>query len=1282
MQIHHKITLQAVVLVAFLVLSGLSGAVAQRFERDISLSWNRVQADSADGYGPVVSMSFSGSGTRFGYGLLPFINVSWPVTGENDSVAGVQITNEVYEPVPMTRAIPGLEKVSGEPLLFSTISVRRKLLFAEVAVLPIRKNGLTGQFERLISFSLAGETVARTERSRVRSSASAAAHSVLAAGRWYKFATATAGVYRITYDDMNKLGIPVGSVNPQNLRIYGNGGGMLPEANATPRADDLTENSIFVYSSSATKFGPGDYILFYGQSPDVWTYSKTDHVFRHRKNLFSDRAYYFLTFDMGPGKRITSEASSGQPATHFISKFDDYAFYEKDDKNLIKSGREWFDGEYFDITTSRNYSFVFPNIDLVKPVQITVDAAARSTSGSTNFRLMIGSEQVIAITIPPTGTNYLDTYAIERQGSAGYAATGDVIDMKLIYNKPYSNCTGYLNWIEVNAARLLKMSGTQMAFRSLLGAGKDRISEFTLGTVGQNLQVWDISSAADIRQIQTTASGADLKFRLPTDTIREFIAFDGSSFYAPEFIGQVENQDLHGTPVVDYIIVSHPSFVDEARRLAAFHGEYAGLSTFVTTPEKIYNEFSSGSQDITAIRDFARMMYNRAEPGKEPKYLLLFGDASYDYRNRLPDNTNYVPSFQSVESLDPIDSYVTDDYFVILDQNEGQGASGDLDMGVGRFAVMTAGEARASVDKVVHYCSNSDAVKNDWRNVVCFVADDQDEGGNIFINDSENLGDIIENGYKDYNLDKIYVDAYTQVSTPGGKRYPEVNDAINKRVEKGALIINYVGHGGEVGWGHERVLEVPDIRNWRNFDNMPVFMTATCEFSRFDDPERISAGEWVFLNGEGGGIALFTTTRATFAGSNFVLSNNFYQHAFTMPGGEYLKMGDLIMLSKAGSGSNANTRKFVLLGDPALKMNYPDLDVVTTEINSQVPTTVPDTIKALMEITIKGEVRDLTGNKAQDFTGTVFPTVYDKASEVWTKGNDGSPQVKFYLRKNPVYKGKAAVVNGSFEFSFIVPKDIAYNYGVGKISYYARSNETDANGYSDDIVVGGYNNEAPFDDRGPEISLFINTRNFVSGGITDQDPKILADISDESGINTVGNGIGHDITAVLDDRTSEPLILNDYYVTDLNTFTSGTLGYPLSKLAEGAHHLVLKVWDVYNNSSEAGIDFVVVSSSEFAYEHLYNYPNPMRDHTTFSFETNQVYENLEVEIQIFTIYGRLIKTFRRSLYTSGYRIEPITWDGTTDAGSKVDSGTYVYRVLVTSADGNTHQQTSKLVVIR
>ena len=567
--------------------------------------------------------------------------------------------------------------------------------------------------------------------------------------------------------------------------------------------------------------------------------------------------------------------------------------------------------------------------------------------------------------------------------------------------------------------------------------------------------------------------------------------------------------------------------------------------------------------------------------------------------------------------------------------------------------------------------------------MVTFVADDQNLGGNLFIEDSEDLAGSIETYSKDYNIDKIYSDSYIMESTPGGPRYPDVNADINKRVGKGCLIMNYVGHGGEVGWAHERILEVPDIQNWNNFANLPVFVTATCEFSRFDDPTRTSAGEWVFLNNHGGGIALFTTTRLTYAGTNKTLLVNFYNNVFKKTAGSYMKMGDLLVAAKNNMGSSANIHAFVLLGDPAIQIAYPDLNVVTTAINGHQMSLTPDTLKALSEVTIAGEVRNESGQVATSFSGTIFPTVFDKSSEIWTKANQQEgPPVKFFLRKNPVYKGKVKVTNGLFQFSFLVPKDIAYQFGVGKISYYAKSAETDANGYSDNLQVGGYNNQSSLDTQGPDLALYINNRNFISGGITSENPVLLADVSDSSGVNTVGNGIGHDLTATLDNKTTTPLILNDYYVSNLDTYKSGKISYPLYALTDGPHTILVKIWDVYNNSTQASIDFVVVSSAELAFEHLFNYPNPMRDHTTFSWESNQVDQSIDVEISIYTINGLPVKTIRETLNTNSFHVASIHWDGTQDDGQKIASGLYLYKAKLITTDGMVKGLSSKLVVIR
>ncbi|NQV02250.1 MAG: type IX secretion system sortase PorU [Bacteroidia bacterium] len=1240
-----------------------------------SLQWKPVETVEVAPGEWVPLLSFTGSAMTDEAGKLPVFFHRSPLPAIDGAIDRVYLTSVVYQPLTPLEIIAIGDVItipaSIEPL--AGIVKQRKVPFTGISFLPFRRNQENGMIEKVISFELTCLFAEANPGASSFSPSDYTEHSVLATGPWYKFSASANGVYLLSYDDLISSEINLSGIDPRTIKIYGNGGGMLPEANDAPRIDDLRELSIQVIGEDDGQFNPGDYILFYGESQVTWYYSSFEGLFRHRKNIYADYTYYYLTFGGINGKRLITESGTTNPPTHTITRFNDYAFYEKDDINLIKSGREWFDNEYFDVTLNRNYSFAFPDLDQSSPAYVTARVAARSIAGNSAFNLTVDGQSLFNISIPQVSGDFLATYAREKMATSSVSVTKPTIDIQLTYSKPGPAAIGWLNYLEVNVKRQLKLSGSQLLFRSIESAGMDRISEFKLTTQGQQVQVWDVTRPDSVLQIHTNVTGSTYSFRLTTDTLREFVAYDGSGFLRPDFVGRVENQDLHGAGIYDFVMVAYPAFVPEAERLAQFHKEKNGMSVLITTPQKIFNEFSSGAQDLSAIRDFIRMMYMRAAAGEEPKYLLLFGDASFDFKNREENNTNFVLAYQSPESLDPVDSYVTDDFFALLDDSEGQGTGGSLDLGVGRLPVMTIQEATEAVDKILHYCSESDSVKNDWRNVVCFIADDGD--GNLHMNQVEDLSDMISAQHPVYNIDKIYLDAYQQISTPGGQRCPVVNDAINKRVDKGAMIINYTGHGGELGWAHERVLEVPDIKAWTNFDNMPVFVTATCEFSRYDDPGRVSAGEWVFLNPNGGGIALFTTTRPTFAGSNFALATNFYNVAFDKLNGEYLRMGDLIMESKNNTSSSANTRKFVLLGDPALKMAYPNLNVVTTAITN-------DTLMALSEVTISGEVQYENGTLASDFNGLVFSTVFDKPSEIMTLGNDGDAPIEFQIQKNQIYKGKVLVSDGQFAFSFIVPKDIAYKYGTGKISYYARSAETDANGFDTLIVVGGFNPLAIKDDQGPDITLYMNDIMFVSGGITSQNPVLLANVTDESGINTVGNGIGHDITAILDDDSQTPQILNDYYVADLDTYQSGWISYPFYNLSEGRHSIKLKVWDVFNNSSEAVISFVVYNTEEFMMEHLYNYPNPFQEKTTISFETNQTNLNVEIEIQIYTIYGKLLKTIRKTQFIHGYRIEPVVWDGTADGGWKVSTGTYVYRAIVKLPDGSINTATAKLVVIR
>jgi len=1266
------------VLAAIFFISSFFPGYSQPVHQHRSLKWFPVKKVEI---GPVDSMqvlSFKGAASQVEvHGFLPVFLEMFPLNSPDDKLISLSIENPVYQEISKVElsGMKDLDKIPSSIIPENSIAVQRNKAFLSISFLPIRKNTENGTFEKLLSFDLAYEIVENTATSPTKPNRSYADHSALRSGTWYKMAIPLSGIYLIQAKDLKSADPAFSSVDPRTIQVFGNDGGMLAESNATPRIDDLREISIQVVGTDPTKLNDNDYIIFYAKGPDSWQYNKTDQHFHHTKNLYSNYSYCFLTYGQATGKRVVAESSVTETPYTTILRFNDFTFYEPAEINLIKSGRAWFSKDLFELTTTRDYNFNFADLDASVPVSIIASVAAHCTSLPTSFVLYANGQQLSSISIPVVGSYYTDTFAYERLLTPTYTSTSSSIGLRLDFIRPSNDGTGYLRSLELNVMRKLVLSTGQMAFRSVTGSSPGLISEFHLSAGSQPVTIWDVSDPAAVKSIGTTQNNNLVVFRLHTDTLREFAAFDGTSFYSVQSFTKVDNQDLHGTGNPDLVIVTHPSFINQANTLAGFHQQHDHMNVLVTTPDKIYNEFSSGAQDITAIRDFIKMIYDRS--GKTaPRYLLMFGDASYDYKDRLQSNSNFVPTYESSESLNPVSSIVTDDYFGLMDDTEGQGSSGTIDIGVGRFPVQTVDQADAAVKKVIHYCANSDSVRNDWRNVICFVADDWESGlheqnaDNVLIYDSA------------YNVDKIYLGAYDRISTPGGLRYPEVNEAITRRVEKGALIMNWIGHGGVLGWAHARVLEIPQIKSWKNFDNMPVFLTATCEFSYFDDPSWTSAGEWVFLNPTGGGIALLTTTRPTYASDNQLLVTGFYMNAFMKTNGKYPALGDLIMDSKNYAGGDANTRKFVLLGDPALQMAYPQLHVFTTSITTKAQTSGSDTLKALSIVTITGEIRDDDGSRVTGFNGTVIPTVYDKLSEITTTPLEGESPFHFLIRKNVIYKGKLAVTAGQFSFSFIVPKDIAYNFGSGKISYYAKNESTDANGYDLNFIVGGYNNGASEDNEGPEIRLFMNDTTFVSGGITDQNPDLIAFLTDSSGINTVGNGIGHDLTATLDDDTKSLKILNDYYVSDLNTFKRGIIAYPFYGLSDGYHTMTLKVWDVYNNSSEASIDFLVVSSAQLAVQHLFNYPNPFFDRTTFSFEYNQPNTELNVQIDIYSLTGQKVKTLRQPLYSNGYRANAIEWDGAGDNGARIGSGTYVYSVRVTMPDGSSIHKSSKLVVIR
>jgi len=1141
-------------------------------------------------------------------------------------------------------------------------------------VQPFRQQQGQTTASKLTGFSYRLVPSAENANPSNREKASAASSSVLAGGDWYRVSVDRSGICQLTYADLKAMGLSLTGVSSANLQVRGYGG-MLPERAGDARYDDLPEVALKVVDGGDGTFDPGDFLLFYAQGPNRWKFNPLSGLFEFQPHLYSRYAFYYIGVSANGGIRM---ASLPVPETEPVTTVNSYNWFDAAsprEVNLIKSGRGWF-GDLFDVVSERSYTFANYEPENNTPLYVRLSAVARSTQTS-SFTLTAGGK-TFSLFVSPIVTDFNTAYAKMATETFEVVQPSVGSPIKLKYNKTTGSGLGWLNFMELNATARLTFTGGQTQFRR---TGLQGVVDYHIAGATPVEQIFDVTDPLHPALIQFSQTGSGLAFRALADTLREYLICDNKSYIKPVFVEKTANQNLHAMLPPDLLIIAHPDFMDQAMRLATFHASHDDLSVSVVQPQAIYNEFSSGAQDISALRDFVRLLYNRSGSQRNPRYLLLFGDASYDPLDRISGNTNFIPCYQSPESLHPVTSYVTDDFFASLDYNEGGLASDVPDIGVGRLPVKSVAEAEMAVDKVIHYTTASAAVQGDWRNSIVFVADDGD--GNSHMQQGDMLATEIDTTFSSYNVDKIFFDAYPQISTPGGQRIPDATAAINQRMDKGALIINYTGHGGETGWALERVLEVADINSWTNYDRMPVFMTATCEFSRFDDPRLTSAGELVFLNPKGGGVALFTTSRPTFGAPNFTLASSFYGQAFTpLPGTGMPRLGDLIRSSKLGAGADNNSKKFVLLGDPAMRMAYPEYTVNTVMINGRSVSEAADTLKALSEITISGIITDHNGNLIPDFNGTVLPSVYDKESQVQTFGTEYSSPMTFSLRRNIIYKGKVQAENGAFTFSFIVPRDIAYQFGKGKISYYASDGERDASGFYNDVVVGGFSQRTLEDTDGPEVSLFMNDTLFRAGGFTDENPVMLAYVRDLSGINTIGNGIGHDVVAILDEDTGNPYILNDFYQSDLNTFRSGQIAFPFHDLAEGPHSLRLKVWDVNNNSSEVSITFVVAGSNGLSLGEATAWPNPMHDKVTIDIEHNQAGHSLNLSLDVFTLSGEKAASLKRTIFAGGFRSIAFEWDGRGSNGERLSPGFYIGRLRLINESGLSAEKSVKLIIAR
>jgi hypothetical protein len=1263
-------------LLAFLCLfvSTLSAQSAQI--TSYSIAWNGIVKWSVNS-SSINVLSFSGAHYPR-ENRLPYFNHRFLC--DKDFLYSVEVRNPLFSP--LTDQESAFFEGKSVP---STVEVRTSILeqstssFLDITIFPFIKT--EGRLQKLLSFDLQVTKTAVPQRVVAATRHAYASNSVLSQGKFVKIKVKDTGIYKLTFEDLNSMGI-----NPANIRIFGYGGAVLEQDFSLPKQDDLPEVAIWMEKGSDGIFNAGDYILFYAQGINRWKYDKSTSAFTHQGNSYSQYGYYFITSDAGVGKKIVDKTKvlPGIQKVNTITEFLDYKVYEKDLLNIIGidagvgSGREFY-GERFSDVTSMSMPFTFPNFVPGSATNVKLDVAASSVVNS-NFSLSLNGGQTKSLPVPAKSSTDFYEQARGNTNTYSYSPSGDNLTFNLTYDRPTSTSVGYLNYLEINVRRKLKMSGSVMPFQNMDFLGTNSFNSFQLTDAPTNIQIWDVTDPVNVKRVISDNNAGILSFTETANEDLRYVAIDvtaASAFPKPERVGVISNQNLHALTPSDMVILTHPNFLSQAERLAQAHRDIDGLTVEVVTTEQVYNEFSSGAPDATAYRWLMKMLHDRAiatnNTDDMPRYLLLFGRGSFDNRKILPNSgDNLIMTYQAENSFVTTLSYVTDDYFGLLGDNEGTQVPSDLlDIGIGRFPVSTVDQANDVVNKTIGYMENKD--KGSWKNRICFLADDGDAALHMIQADSVAVS--LARSHPSYQVDKIYLDAYSQEISANGESYPLAKNHFLNLLRSGMLLVDFTGHASPSAWTNEQILTTADIMGLSS-KRLPLFVGATCDFLQFDI-KSISGGEQVLLNPAGGGIGILSAARPVYASQNFTLNKLFCDNLFKKNRGQQQRIGDVLKYAKNNVGTELNKLSYVYMGDPAVKLNYPTkYKVVTTKINDKA-VHGNDTLRALSVATVNGFIADDNGNKVADFNGNLHVAIYDKSQQITTLNNHGDGSMTYSDRPNILFSGDAIVKDGEYSYSFMLPKDIKYNYGNGRMNYYAGDDvhNYEAQGIFEDFVVGGTAINPINDVSGPDVSMYLNTENFVSGDKVNETPLFIANIKDASGINTVGSGIGHDLLLTIDKDPMKSFILNDNFQALVNSYSAGTVKYKLPQLANGNHTITFRVYDLLNNSTTTSIDFNVVTGLIPTIFSVTNYPNPFKESTRFRIIHDRPETILNTTVDIFDIVGKKIWSFEKP------SADDINWDLSTMSGVKIKSGVYLYRVSFKTANSEFYSKTNKMIIV-
>ncbi len=1150
----------------------------------------------------------------------------------------------------------------------------------EINVFPFKK--INDKIYRLESFDIKIDKKRKISLRSASSSSWFTEKSVLASGNWNKVAVKEDGIYKLTYSQLREMGI-----DPTKVSVFTKTAGMEPTMIAD-YVDDLKEIPIY---------DAGDYILFYGQGTTTWEYNSAKDIFEHDQHLFWNENYYFITSDVGEAKRITLKSELSGTVTKNYTTYVDYDYYEPDEYNIVKSGREWFSQPVLS-GGKISHTLSFNNITSTE-AKATVSVLAESVTSDNFLTINVNGEQKEKITLSSTGSSSTRKYANCKTSTYTFIPNGNDFNIEMSYSCSENLGKGYIDYFTVEAESEIKINNNYLIFRNK--ATEDNYVSYKIENATSQTKIWDVSDIFNIKEIPSTFSGGISTFKAEGNTITEYVAVktDVNNFQSPIIIGKVNNQNLHGIEVPEMVIITHKDFISVAKKLANIHKMRDDMDVFIVTQEEVFNEFSGGKADVTAIRWFMKMLYDRSADTNKFKYLLLLGDGSYNNRmyeigNKVDVEPSIVMTYQSIESLYGTSTYVSDDYYGLLDDNEGDetilnAVTGEtsiekydkVDIGIGRIPIRSVEEGENVIYKIDTYLSNNK--RGIWKNRVCLVADDEDK--NTHADAADKLAEKIRKENPNLGVKKIFIDAFQQVKESNGHSYPDAKKLSDQYLKEGVLVWSYTGHGNPTSLSGEKMMYISDIEKMSNLANLPIWLTATCDFCPYDHNDELSAGETVLLNPLGGGIALFTTTRLVYSNSNYLISDNFYSYIFNSDlEGKKLKIGDVTRLTKQKTGTGANKRKFVLIGDPALHLIHADAtrEIITDSINGQDVSIFTDTLQSLSKMTVSGYIAKSDGSIDTDFNGILYPIVYDKISNFTTLDNDDEDvTMDFQMWNSILFSGKTTVVNGRYTFSFILPKDMDYTAGNGRIEYYATSENIEVNGHYEDFYLGGFNENYTPDNQGPEIKMYMNTPSFNNGDEVNTSPMLIANLFDESGINTSGNAIGHDITIKLNNDPNTIETINSSYTTEAGNYKKGTILYTLKDLEEGEYTLTLKVWDMQNNSSTSDIKFVVKNDAVPELEYVYCYPNPVSissgKSTIFVLEHDRPDATLTVNLNIFDTSGRIVYHSSDYSYSESNKLY-FNWN---PSKKYITPGLYFYRITINDGNKVSSGKSQKLMLI-